>query len=975
MRVNKFGGLLSAASPYVLPAGGAVEQTNIMSLIPGQLTVRGGMKRLAGSSSRYLELWGYSVGSSQTDTILGFTSNGGIVEVGGIGSAGARAAERGSGSFSSDNPVCFSQGRRGEVYIYQGYGERGLVRSIDGSVRPVGLEAPASKPQISINKTLKYYIARIDILDAGNGYHLPPAVLIGAPDSGGRQAKAVSRIASAQISEIEVTDGGEGYTKTPCVQFTDQPGVPVTGTGAKAVIELQSGCAKGSPDTGVVYWTVTEVPFYWWLCLSGLAREGKGIVVPATGGSGSGAKAIFFLPDAFWNGGGSGCTDPSSDGTELNGFDVQVQVYDFGQGYGSNEAITATLPVASSFSVSALGVATPNNCGSARCQLKATGYTINNPLCPSKAEVIEVNPYKRRPIKTTLTNPGSGYLTPPTFITEDGDLINTEVNCKGEITRLIVENPGATYLFPPKILDLDGDVGKATAVAIMRPVFRGKYQCYYRFVNDSVSAEAGGPIYSSLSPVNEVDAGDGASVLNWTSVGASEGANAVELWRTSADQATTLFRVAKFGGSDGFGSWVDTLSDYDLTDPDRTGFLAMPILLSDGSLNANRFGVAPTNFAVGTVFQDRTWLAVDTSGKKPNTLMYSEADEPEAIPEVNELILQTNLRDTDYITALIPYAGALIVAQSRHCHRLTYVNSPDNDATTALIAYRGCLNQRCWDIYSGVAYLLDDNGFYSLDPQGAVEPLSTGLDTMFRENTDASYKQIDFSKRKWFFVRADTNQNVIRFHVSFKGDSGIYPTRQIVYSPEYKSAWIEEYPLQFSSGTQIRSSTGGIICVHGSDKGLHLLGNGLTDEGKPIPYSFKTGNFEFVTDGQSKNGAQQNSRQISVVYKPTTSDCRLNMSLYYNGGKVPRENVVRRDRGVGFIADDNVPAHFIDMKLLAHQEAESNGVARAMLAGKTLEDFAGSDTHIAVRLWGEQTEAGPVVIHTLDINGVAANGD
>ncbi len=43
IRISKWSGIVTAASPYILPAGGAVEQINAQSLIPGQLTVRGGM--------------------------------------------------------------------------------------------------------------------------------------------------------------------------------------------------------------------------------------------------------------------------------------------------------------------------------------------------------------------------------------------------------------------------------------------------------------------------------------------------------------------------------------------------------------------------------------------------------------------------------------------------------------------------------------------------------------------------------------------------------------------------------------------------------------------------------------------------------------------------------------------------------------------------------------------------------------------
>jgi hypothetical protein len=987
MRINKFGGLIAAASPYVIPAGGAVEQVNVMSLVPGQLTVRGGTKRLASGKDRYLELWGYSVGSGKTDSILGFTERGSIVQIDGVGSSSTTQTVKDATSFDSQHPVCFSQGRRGEVYIYQGYGKRGMVRSPAGNIRPVGLFPPTEKPAITLDKKVDYYVARIDIIEAGNGYRIPPTVSIGP--SKGRQAKAISRINGGQVSEIEVTDGGSKYATTPIVKIIDPPDQPATGKGAEASIALQDGCARGDYKTGVVYWEVENAVsggFAFYQC-SGQKWK-NGFIVPAQGGSGTGASMYLELTDYgkryFGITQGSGTTSPEGvpggckvipppgeEQAQVDDLIQSFQVFDFGSGYKPGDNVWCHLKVANSLTWSSGNLVTNCSNYSQACPVVMKGYVWNSEGCPDAETCRQASPARSTPLQTTVKSGGYGYLIPPSFVTTDGEVIKTEINDQGSVVKLIVQNPFRKYLFPPELLDEDGDVGKALAMAIMRPVFRGKYQCYYRYVNDDVQKIDGGPIYSSLSPVTEIDAEDGASVLTWKPIDIPEGSNAIELWRSTSDQATTLFRVAKFGGKDPFGSWVDALSDKDLTDTERVGYERMPILLSDGSLNANRFGVAPTEFAVGVVFQDRTWLAVDTVGSRPNTLMYSEADEPEAIPEVNEIVLQTNLRDTDYITALIPYAGALIVAQSRHCHRLTYVNSPQNDATTSLVAYRGCLNQRCWDIYGGIAYLLDDNGFYSLDPQGSMEALSSGLDTMFRENTDSTLPKIDFSKRKWFFVRADTNQNVIRFHVSFKGDGGIFPSRQIVYSPEYKSAWIEEYPFSFSAGTQIRSGEGNVILVHGSDSGLHSLGVGLTDEGQPVNYSYKTGNFEFVTDGTSKTGGQQQSRQISVVYKPTTGDCRLNMSLFYNGGKKPRENVVRRDRGVGFIADDDVPAHYINLKLLAHQEAESNGVARAVLAGKTIEDFAGNDTHVALRFWGEQDEAGPVIIHSVDINGVS----
>lgn len=967
IRLNKWPGLITTASPYLIPPGAAVEQVNLTSLIPGQLTCRGGMERLNDTSERIVELWGLSVGSSETDVILGQSESGKILEY-----SGGSEAEKSDGLFTGDHPVSFSQGRRGEVYIYQGYGKRGLVRRTDKDgksyVLPVGLDAPDKKPEIAADSSPSYYVARVDIIDAGNGYHLPPAVFIGPPAIGGRQAKAISRIASAQVSSVEVTDGGSGYITTPCVQFTDLPGLPVTGTGAAAAIELETGHANGDPDTGIVYWEVSELPTWFWLCLGEYAREGRGIIVNATGGHGRGAKAIFWVDGTIYNG---NCLKQNSDGSELENFGVRVEAYDFGSGYQPGDVVTATIHAAGQFQS---GVISGPLCGTYQeCQLRAEGVTLYSPKCPDKLSVIEANPYKRRRIKVTPSKPGKGYLTPPTFVTEDGDIINTEVNCAGEITKLIVANPNKTYLFPPKLVDVNGDVGKATALAIVRPNFRGKYQCYYRFVNDKVTKEQGGPIYSSLSPLNEVDCGDCASRMTWSSLATSANATHIELWRSTSGQATTLFRVAKL--PIGTSTYEDKLSDYDLTDATRAEFLALPILLSDGRLNANRYGIASTDFAVGVVFQDRTFLGVDTTGKRPNTLLYSEADEPESVPEINELILQNNVRDTDYITALIPYAGALIAAQSKHCYRVTFVNRPESDATISLVAYRGCLNQRCWDIQMGTLYALDDNGLYSMDDNGQVEHLTAAIDTMFRDNTDGKLKRIDFSKREWFFVRADRNPGVIRMHVSYVGDEGKYPTRQIVYDPDSKSIWEEEYPTVFSASTELRAGNGQIILATAGSDGLFTFGQSMTDEGKPIAYSFRGGNHEFVTDQNSKTGGQQNPRNISVVYKPTQEECLLKLQVFYNGSSVPRGNVIRRDRGVGFIHDNSEPSCYVDMKILPHQEAETHGIAKALFAGRTLEDIYGSDTHVSIKLHGEQTEAGPVILHSVDVMGVSGGGD
>jgi hypothetical protein len=946
-----------------------------------------------------------------------------------------------------------------------------------GSWREVGMDPPTSAPGVAIGKTPSYYVARIDIEDEGTGYNRPPAIEIERPGGGfsstrtvildtttitapaepiSGQARASARVRNGRVSEITVTEYGKGYAKTPCVRIYDSG---ATGSGGEVNVEQEEGSAPGDFKTGIVYWEVIQTGDKY-PCWPANTTSGSGkdwaCTTNAVGGTGSGAKVRITLPNegatAF------NCTLDAQKPPPPPNF-YKVEVDSFGSGYEPTDEVTVEIPFATSGNWTIgwnFQSFSPNDCGSG-CGMVIKGYPLGHPKCPDIRTINEASRFRARKIKqVSVIKPGLQYLkapevtllpypgAPPSLATG----IKTDTNCSGELAK--AETPDdEPYLIPPQADTVKA--GGAKALAVVRATLRGKYQCYYRFVNDSISEEEGGPLYSNLSPVTEVDCGDAASKLTWSIPSASGQATAVELWRTTSNQATTLFRVAKLGGKDSFGSAVDDLSDWELLDPDRKGFLAMPILLPNGELNANRFGVPPSTFSVGVMFQDRMWLAVDTTGKAPNTLMFSEADEPESMPDINELIIQSNLRSTDYITALIPYAGALVVCQARHCHRLTYVAQPLIDAAIYLLAYRGCINQRCWDIYEGKVYAMDDQGVYSMDAQGNVESLTVGIDDFWVD-------RIDMSLREWFMVRADRRLNVLRVNVACKEDGATkYPTRQLVYSFDYKSWWEERYPTELTAGAECRTSEGQLALVYGTSRGaMRQVSAGLTDiadsaitkvvitnpgrgykqppavratgghgaefevgintdgeitgivvkqpgtgyssgalqidpppaggvqavasavvaDGKlPVHWFFRSGCFEYTNDSQDKRGGEQQSRHCSVTYQPTKSKCELQLQGYYNNAKYPRSNVVRRDRGTGFVHSDEVPAAVLDMQATPLQEVESHCVARALFAGRVLDDMMGTDRHISIALSGKQDDAGPVAIHSVDVFGVNQKGD
>ena len=77
IRIDSWMGVVSYASPYKLPPGGAVEQTNLCCLLPGQLQVRGGMEKAGSLNGIAQEMWGFTSGPN-TEKIFVFTEAGEI---------------------------------------------------------------------------------------------------------------------------------------------------------------------------------------------------------------------------------------------------------------------------------------------------------------------------------------------------------------------------------------------------------------------------------------------------------------------------------------------------------------------------------------------------------------------------------------------------------------------------------------------------------------------------------------------------------------------------------------------------------------------------------------------------------------------------------------------------------------------------------------------------------------------------------
>lgn len=783
-----------------------------------------------------------------------------------------------SNRFSPTRPVSSATGRHGELIVVQGGGVRPI--RIDGvsGVVDAGMPAPDSSlvpsyvsgssgaggqiiydtvpgysppPQsgyasgsLKVDMTPRYYVARVDVRKAGACYYAPPAVSFSpspfASGGGVRSAKAAAYLSQSSVSEVRVIDGGKNYRQPPAITLSDSHG-----KGAVLTAVLDSPPVTdpaNNPYTGISQWEVVEqpsanlssMPTAPRFAASGLVqielpisgngtftvnagsfirtRLGAGNLVCGFGtsplppdyvstltyrvsGWTSGTGAILRM---LWSGGqwittcaaGLGGWSAYLGATTLE----EAAVKKYGADYGND---TIRIEIDSVYGEAAT--------------IAIEGYTASNPNNTAARR------YSVKSVK--IDAPGEGYVVAPQlkFVSPSG--FGAYATCgvtDGKITSIALESGGGGYKVPPVI---EVQSGAAEAFAVARPHLRGKYQCYYRYIDDTPK-DRGGPIPSSLSPVAEVDCGEGAASLGWSGIPLPyPRARRVELWRTTGNQATTLYRVATVAG-EGF---TDDLTDDELRDANRPGYEAMPIVLPNGELNANRFTPPPSDKAVVVRFQDRHWYAVDTGGKQPNTVLFSEVDEPESVPDVNELVVQQNSRDADAITALIPFGATLLIMQSRHAYSLTFAKQPLVDGQVSPLAFRGAVNQRCWDIHDGTCYVMDQYGIYALSLSGSVDPLSEPIADAFRE-------KIDFAKSTWNFLVVDPTRKVIRAAVAYREDeSAGYPTRMLCYSLDTKAWWVEKYPHRITGGTQIRLSNGDYKCVYAGQGGPYLLNEGGVD--------------------------------------------------------------------------------------------------------------------------------------------------
>ena len=422
--------------------------------------------------------------------------------------------------------------------------------------------------------------------------------------------------------------------------------------------------------------------------------------------------------------------------------------------------------------------------------------------------------------------------------------------------------------------------------------------------------------YSDFSPLTDLDAGpnelrENASEIKWQIENPDPPirADMVEFWRTSGDQSLVFYRAESYGLPSANSIEVvgtDILTDEELFDPDRPNYAAMPIVLPNGALNAYRFGMPRSDMEVAVAFQDRLWYGVSTSGEKVNTVFYSEFDEFESHPDLNELPIQQNQKSTDVLTGLVPFGSILLLMQHTHTYALTYNTDPAVDGTIQMMSHRGVLHQRCWDIHENILYAADESGVYAMTRNGEIRDISLPVREFFVGEL------INFGIRETFSLQTDPRTHILRFFCSLKTEDCDTPSFALCYDIQAQSWWTESYPNSITSvctGRPDEQRINTMLCgaVDGNMYELDAVADhsnySLTDTDARVGGS---GYFEApeITVPNCKaakvQGVVSEGALVDVVIQNTGWDAKYGISLLTEDGKKLGDHTNKPLQGVEY---------------------------------------------------------------------------
>jgi len=248
----------------------------------------------------------------------------------------------------------------------------------------------------------------------------------------------------------------------------------------------------------------------------------------------------------------------------------------------------------------------------------------------------------------------------------------------------------------------------------------------------------------------------------------------------------------------GTPSYLDTYSDAQLL-----LLTALPVLNTDGTLNARRFDAPPSGMKVVVAHGGRyLYMAAGSSADEDERLAvyFSYVNEPESVSSSqNKITLERPSDGDDEIVGAVP-GDTLYILGRHHVWMFALGYDPRYEASSRIIADRGACNHRCAKWQDGALYCMDDFGAWRLKG-GVVEDISEPVRNLFRDSVNWNARGVDDD---WFFVSTDHAEGLVKFWVIYHEDGNITkPTRAIVFNAKLDQwADTDSYPGGFCGTAQ-----------------------------------------------------------------------------------------------------------------------------------------------------------------------------
>lgn len=194
---------------------------------------------------------------------------------------------------------------------------------------------------------------------------------------------------------------------------------------------------------------------------------------------------------------------------------------------------------------------------------------------------------------------------------------------------------------------------------------------------------------------------------------------------------------------------------------------------------------------------------------------YSEAGESESWPVINAISVDA---DGDEITGLMVIGSFLYITERRHIYRFTFQDNPASDGRVFLAtSSRGVVNHRCWVSVEDMIYCLDEQGIHAFDGGDGSEPISEGIQDIFR--FAQSPYEINWSASDFFHAVHYPPQETVRWFVCLSGH--YLPRHALCFNYRLKRWWIEEFYHPIGASTR-GTKDGRSVVYLGADAGRVL---------------------------------------------------------------------------------------------------------------------------------------------------------